>query len=97
MAVYFIVDTMKVTDPQMHAEYSQRAASTLEQYGVKFLVGGSAPHEVIEGIWQTQGVAVLEFEDREHFKRWYDSPEYKEIRRLRIQSTSNRAIVILGK
>ena len=80
----------------MFAEYAQRAAPILAKYGVKFLVGGAA-YETIEGNWQAQGVTILEFEDREHFERWYDSPEYKETRPLRIQATSGRAILAPGR
>src|SRR5579862_4075435 len=93
MAAYFIVDTEKITDPQMFAEYAQRSAPALEKYGVKFL-GGSAGYETIEGIWQSQGMIILGFEDMKHFERWYDSPEYKEILTLRIQATSSRAILL---
>jgi uncharacterized protein (DUF1330 family) len=94
MAVYAISDTVEITDPQMLAEYVQRVAPTLEKYGVKPLVAGSAGYETIEGNWQSQGMIILEFEDREHFERWYNSPEYQEILPLRMQATSGRAILI---
>jgi uncharacterized protein (DUF1330 family) len=94
MAVYAISDTVEITDPQMLAEYVQRIAPTLKKYGVKPLVAGNAGYETIEGIWQTQGMTILEFEDREHFERWYNSPEYQEILPLRMQATSNRALLI---
>jgi len=99
MAVYAISDTVEITDPQMLAEYVQRVPPTLEKYGVKplVLVGGSAGYETIEGNWQSQGMIILEFEDREHFERWYNSPEYQEILPLRMQATSGRAILTLGR
>jgi len=99
MAVYAISDTVEITDPQMLAEYVQRVPPTLEKYGVKplVLVVGSVGYETIEGNWQSQGVIILEFEDREHFERWYNSPEYQEILPLRMQATSGRAILTLGR
>lgn len=96
MAVYALSDTAKITDPQMLAEYAQRIAPTFEKYGVKALVAG-AGYETIEGIWQSQAVTILEFEDREHFERWYNSPEYQEIRPLRTQATSGRVILTPGR
>src|SRR5215472_5990423 len=98
MAVYAISDTVEITDPQMLAEYVQRVPPTLEKYGVKplVLVVGSAGYETIEGIWQSQGVIVLEFEDREHFERWYNSPEYQEILPLRMRAPSGRAFFPRG-
>lgn len=95
MAVYFVLDIEKVSDLQKIGEYSQRGGSTREKYGVKTVVLGGAS-ETIEGNWQPQGVAIFEFEDEAHFKRWYNSPEYQEILPLRLQSTTSRAILIQG-
>lgn len=97
MAVYAISDTVEITDPQILAEYVQRVPLTFEKYKVKPLVVGSAGYETIEGSWPSQGVVILEFEDREHFERWYNSPEYQEILPLRRQATSNRAIITLER
>jgi uncharacterized protein (DUF1330 family) len=94
MAVYAISDTAEITDPQMLAEYIQHVAPTLQKYGVKPLVAGSAEYETIEGNWRSQGMIILEFADREHFERWYNSPEYQEILPLRLQATFGRAILI---
>ena len=99
MAVYAISDTVEITDPQKLAEYVQRVPPTLVKYGVKplVLVTGSTGYETIEGNWQSQGLIILEFEDREHFERWYNSPEYQEILPLRLQATSGRSILTLGR
>lgn len=94
MTVYAISDTAEITDPQMLAEYIRRVPPTLKKYGVKPLVAGDAEYEAIEGIWQSQGMIILEFEDREHFERWYSSPEYQEILPLRLQATSGRSLLI---
>jgi len=94
MTVYAISDTAEITDPQMLAKYVRRVAPTLKKYGVKPLVAGSAEYEMIEGNWQSQGMIILEFEDREHFERWYNSPEYQEILPLRLQATSGRSLLI---
>ena len=93
MAVYAISDIVEITDPQMLTEYVQRIAPIFEKYGVKSLGGASAGYETIEGNWQSQAVVLLEFEDREHFERFYNSPEYQEIRPLRKQATSGRLIL----
>jgi uncharacterized protein (DUF1330 family) len=95
MAVYFVLDIEKVTDAQMLTEYSQRGVETIKQYGGKLVVVGGAP-EAVEGNWQPQAVAILEFENVEHFKRWYNSPEYKEVMPLRLQGTASRAMLLQG-
>lgn len=94
MAAYFIVD-VKVEDPVTYAEYRKGVSATLEQYGGKFLARGGTV-ETIEGDWQPQRLVILEFADTEQFKRWYYSPEYSELRKIRFSASTARAVVIQG-
>lgn len=95
MAVYFVLEIEKVHDQQRFAEYAQRGVPTIQQSGGKPLVVGGSP-EAVEENWQPQAVAVLEFEDVEHFKRWYNSPAYQEAMQLRLQGTTSRAMLLQG-
>jgi uncharacterized protein (DUF1330 family) len=95
MAAYFVVDIKEITDPQTYAEYRQGVAATLARYGGKFLVRGGA-YETIEGDWQPHRFVILQFEDEEHFKHWYNSPEYSKLRELRFKASTGRAIIVQG-
>lgn len=95
MAAYFIVDIKEITDPQTYAEYRKGVDATLERYGGKFLVRGGA-YETVEGDWQSQRLVIVEFADVEHFKRWYNSPEYTELLKLRLKASTTRAVVVQG-
>jgi uncharacterized protein (DUF1330 family) len=95
MAAYFIVDIKEITDPQMYEQYREGVGPTLQQYGGKFLVRGGA-YETIEGDWQSQRLVILEFADVEQFKRWYNSPEYSELLKLRLKVSTTRAVVVQG-
>ena len=95
MAAYFIVDIEEISDPQMYAEYRKGVDATMKRYGGKFLVRGGA-YETIEGEWQPDRFIISEFDDEEHFKRWYNSPEYTELREIRFKASNSRAIIIQG-
>ena len=95
MAAYFVVDVKEISDPQTYAEYRKGVDGTLACYGGKFLVRGGA-YETIEGDWQPHRFVVLEFDDEEHFKVWYNSPEYAELRNLRFKASTANAIIIRG-
>jgi len=92
MAAYFIVD-VNVENPTMYAEYRALVGPTLETYGGKFLARGGAT-ETIEGDWQPQRLVILEFADAEHFKRWYNSPEYSSAREIRFKASHAQAILV---
>jgi uncharacterized protein (DUF1330 family) len=95
MAVYFVLEIEKIQDQQKFAEYAQHGVPSIQKAGGKLLVVGGAP-EAVEENWQPQGVAIIEFEDAEHFKRWYNSPEYQEAKPFRLQSTTSRAMLVQG-
>jgi uncharacterized protein (DUF1330 family) len=95
MAAYFIVDIQEITDPQTYAEYRKGVDATLERYGGTFRVRGGA-YETIEGDWQSQRLVVVEFVDVQQFKRWYNSPEYSELLKLRLNASTSRAVVVQG-
>lgn len=95
MAAYFVVDVKEITDPQTYAEYSKNVPATIARYGGKFVVRGGA-YETIEGNWQPGRFVIVEFEDEEHFKSWYNSPEYSTLRELRFKASTANAIVVRG-
>ncbi|GCF10671.1 DUF1330 domain-containing protein [Dictyobacter arantiisoli] len=97
MAAYLVFDVEKITDVEMMMEYRRLAAPTLKEYGVKFLVEGGGPYEVIEGERPTQGLVILQFEDTDHFRRWFNSSEYQEARKLRLRSSTAQVILIEGQ
>ncbi len=95
MVAYFIADQQEVTDPEMMKTYSAGVAATIEQYGGKFSVRGGDP-EILEGDWPVRRVIILEFEDRAAIKAWYDSPEYEELKAMRLASSRSNAIIVDG-
>jgi uncharacterized protein (DUF1330 family) len=94
MAVYFIVD-VTINDPQSYAEYRKQVGPMVARYGGRFLVRGGAT-ETIEGDWQPQRLVVIEFADTGHFRAWYDSPEYAEVRAIRFKASTARAVLAQG-
>lgn len=94
MAAYFIVD-VNVEDPITYEEYRKLVQPTLELHGGKFLARGGAT-ETIEGGWQSQRLVIIEFENTEQFRRWYDSPEYTAAREIRFRASHARAILVQG-
>jgi uncharacterized protein (DUF1330 family) len=95
MAAYFLVDIEEITDAEAYEGYKKGVLATVEQYGGRFLVRGGA-YEVMEGEWKSDRLVVLEFADKEHFKAWYDSPEYSRLKTIRFGASRSRAVVIQG-
>ncbi len=94
MAAYFIVD-VDVRNPQAYEGYKQAAATSIAQYGGRYLVRGGT-HEVLEGDWHPTRLVVLEFPTVEAAKRWYASDEYNKVKPLRLQHAVSDFVLVAG-
>ena len=94
MATYVIADN-RVNDRSTFDQYRQVVGPTVLAYGGKYLIRG-APADCVEGEWPYQGLVVIEFEDREKAREWYDSPEYSAIKQLRQDSADSLLSIVDG-
>ena len=94
MPAYIIVE-IEVTDPVGYEEYKKQAAATVEQYGGKYVVRGGAC-ETLEGDWQPKRIVVLQFDNMERAKAWFNSSEYVEPRKQRHRTAKTRMILAEG-
>ena len=84
-----------IKDPAKYEDYKKLTPATLEPYDGKFIVrGGKA--ELIEGEDIPKRIVVLEFENSEKAKAWWNSPEYSEAKKLRHATAESRMILVEG-
>jgi uncharacterized protein (DUF1330 family) len=94
MPAYVIVET-DITDPEQYERYKAASPAAIAAGGGRFLVRGGEL-AVLEGDWQPPRIVLLEFEDLEAAKRWYESRAYQEAKKLREGAASFRAIAVQG-
>jgi uncharacterized protein (DUF1330 family) len=94
MSAYIFVE-VDVKDPVKYEEYKKLTPSSIEAYGGKFIVrGGKA--ELIEGNEQPKRIVILEFENSERAKAWWNSPEYNDAKKLRHATAESRMVLVEG-
>jgi uncharacterized protein (DUF1330 family) len=94
MPAYVIVET-DIHDPDQYARYQEATPAAIAAAGGRFVARGGEL-AVFEGSWQPKRLVVLEFEDLEAAKRFYDSPEYKEAKRLREGAATLNMVAVQG-
>jgi len=95
MPAYFLVDIREIKDAAKMDEYRSRVAPTVEKFGGRYLVRGG-PSEVVEGTYQPVRLAMFEFPSMDQARRWYDSEEYRELKRLRLAATVSDGFFMRG-
>lgn len=95
MAAYLIADITNIKDEETYAAYRSRVSPGLKAAGGRYLVRGG-PVEVLEGDWSPGRIVVVRFDSAEEARRWWDSPEYAELKRMRQSSTATNMILVPG-
>ncbi|MBV8259149.1 MAG: DUF1330 domain-containing protein [Actinobacteria bacterium] len=94
MPAYVIVET-DITDPEQYDRYRAGTPASLAAVGARFLARGGEL-TVLEGDWDPSRVVLIEFPDLDTVKRWYDSPEYADLRKLREGAANLRMVAVQG-
>ena len=94
MAAY-VIGEIEVTEPKVYDEYRKQVPATIEKHGGRFMArGGKA--EQLEGGWTPKRIVVLEFPSYEQALKWYRSPEYVPLIRLRQSASRGKLILVEG-
>lgn len=94
MPAYVIVET-DIHDPEQYERYKAASPAAVAAGGGRFVVRGGEL-AVLEGDWQPSRLVVLEFEDLDAAKRFYDSPAYREARALREGAAKLNMVAVQG-
>jgi uncharacterized protein (DUF1330 family) len=94
MTAYVIVD-IDVHDLVGYDEYKKLAPAIVESFGGKYLARGGRT-EILEGDWSPNRLVILQLESVRQAKKWVDSPEYSEARKMRLSTTNSKMVVIEG-
>ena len=93
MSIYFVVQE-EVKDQDGLQEYMEAAKSSTLGRGRALVVDDNVLP--IEGEWHGSRLVILEFEDEEAFRDWYESPEYQNALPLRLAATDSRGALVKG-
>jgi uncharacterized protein (DUF1330 family) len=94
MPAYLIVDA-DVIDPEQYEQYKAASPGAVAAGGGRFLVRGGEL-AVLEGDWSPSRVVVVEFENLEAAKAFYESPEYQAAIKLREGAARFNMIAVEG-
>src|ERR1700733_5732294 len=88
----FIVGQIRISDAQGYQSYVNEFVPILTQYQGK-IVGLSDKLETLEGSWEYPRTVILGFESKAQALRWYRSPEYQRIKKLRERASIANLVV----
>jgi uncharacterized protein (DUF1330 family) len=94
MPAYVIVET-DIHDPEQYERYKAASPAAVAGGGGRFVVRGGEL-AVLEGDWHPKRLVVLEFEDLDTARRWYESENYQEAKKLREGAANLNMVAVEG-
>jgi uncharacterized protein (DUF1330 family) len=94
MPAYVIVET-DIHDPEQYERYREASPGAVAAGGGRFVARGGEL-AVLEGDWNPSRIVILEFPDLETAKRWYESDEYQEAKKLREGAANLSMVAVEG-
>jgi uncharacterized protein (DUF1330 family) len=92
---FYAIAQSRVTDSEQLNKYVAAASPTLAAHNIKILAYDEAPI-VVEGALELPRTVILEFDSRQAFYDWYESPEYRAARELRLDAAIGHFILVQG-
>lgn len=95
MSAYCVFDVKKVIDNSKMEQYRNSVMPIVAHYGGKYVAAGG-PLIMVEGSPDITFPVIIEFPNLEKAKQWYESSEYKPIKKIREQAAETFAYFIEG-
>lgn len=96
LAAYVVVDRLAVTDPDKFSAYPKLAPPTVRTHGGRYVMPHGTQIEALEGNWKPNRIVLIEFDNAEQAKQWWDSAEYAEARGIHHEATISNIILVHG-
>jgi uncharacterized protein (DUF1330 family) len=91
----YVIGEIDVTVPAVYEDYRKQVLAVVTKYGGRFLVRGGKVDSK-EGGWAPRRIVVLEFPSMEQAQKWYQSPEYAPLIKLRQKASKGKLILVEG-
>ena len=95
MQAGYAIFNIEVTNPEDYKEYVERVKPIAEKFGGDYIVRGGT-NQIIEGTWQYSRTVVIKFPSYEKALEWYNSDEYKPIKKIRLENSEGSNIIVKG-
>jgi uncharacterized protein (DUF1330 family) len=94
MSAYVIAE-IDITDPAAYEDYRKQVPAVIARYGGKYIVRGGKV-ESLEGGWSPKRIAVVEFPSMEQALKFYRSPEYAPLIKIRQKASRGKLVIVEG-
>lgn len=91
----YVIARVHITDREQYRHYREAVPAVIRQYGGRVIARCESP-VTLEGPDEDRRIIIIEFPSVDRAQEWYQSPEYRNVRNLRVGAGTGELIVIEG-
>lgn len=94
MDYYFVVQ-IRINDQIEYQKYIDKSGEIFKKYNGEYLSVDNNP-VIIEGEWDYTRTVLIKFKSKDDFEDWYNSKDYQEILKHRLNAADCDSVLIKG-
>ena len=95
MSYYFIAN-INISDTTEYQKYIDAADAVFNKFNGEYLAVDDVP-DLLEGQNIFHRMVIIRFPSENDFRKWYDSEEYSQIRKIRLKASVCSSVGVHGK
>ena len=95
MSAGYVIAQLKVTNSENYKEYVNKVTDIVKKFDGEYLVRNGEFHSV-EGEIKFPRLVIIKFPTYEKALEWYNSDEYKPIKKIRLENSEGSNIIVKG-
>ena len=91
----YLIAQINVTNEESYKDYLAKVTDIVHKFGGEYIVR-AGKFETVLGKWNFKRNVVIKFPSVEKAREFYNSDEYKPVRKIRIENSECNLIIIEG-
>ena len=89
----YVIGFAEILQPERYPEYKELAQRAVSAFGGRYIARGGNV-EVLEGQWDPKRTVIMEFDNLDRARAWWESEQYREGKALR-QSIARSTMLLV--
>tara|TARA_B100001173_G_scaffold308187_1_gene318006 strand:+ start:543 stop:833 length:291 start_codon:yes stop_codon:yes gene_type:complete len=95
MSAGYVIAQLKVTNSENYKEYVNKVTEIVKKFDGEYLVR-NGEFQSVEGEIKFPRLVIIKFPTYEKALEWYNSDEYKPIKKIRLENSEGSNIIVKG-
>ena len=91
----YVIGFIEILQPERYSEYKEMAQRAVSAFGGRYIARGGSV-EVLEGQWDPKRTVIMEFDNMDRARAWWNSEHYREGKALRQSIARSTLLLVEG-